>query len=104
MQKTLLKIQLLASQSDQFRDAEPVPVSEQNHCGVALTVAPEPPRRGDQPIDLCRCQVFPAAPVGVWNLGRGAHCADFPEKDVWRELRRWAESQAAPHIGSAYFP
>jgi hypothetical protein len=27
--------------------------------------------------------VFPAAPFGVGNLGRGAHCANFPENDVW---------------------
>ena len=83
MQETLPKIQLLASQADQFRDTKPMPVSEQDHRGVAVTVASEPARRGDQPVDFGWRQVFPASPIGVGNLGRGAHCANFPENDVW---------------------
>ena len=83
MQQTLPKIQLLASQADQFRDTQPVPIGEQDHRGVAVTVASELARRGDQPVDFRRCQVFPAAPFGIGNLGRGAHCTNFPENDVW---------------------
>jgi hypothetical protein len=83
MQQTLPEIQLLASQADQFRDTKPVPVSEQDHRGVAVTVASELARRGDQSIDFRRRQVLPTSPIGVGNLGRGAHCANFPENDVW---------------------
>ena len=79
MQQALPKIQLLAPQADQFRDTEPVPVGEQDHRGVAVAVASEALRRGDQPVDFRRCQVFPAAPFGVGNLGRGAHAPTFPK-------------------------
>ena len=40
MQQALPKIQLLAPQTDQFRDASPVPVGEQDHRGVAVALAP----------------------------------------------------------------
>jgi hypothetical protein len=83
MQEALPQINLLAPQSDQFRDAEPVPIREQDHCGITLTVASETLGRGDQPVDFRRRQVFAAAPFGVGNLGWWVHGANFPENDVW---------------------
>jgi hypothetical protein len=83
MQEALSQINLLAPQPDQFRDAEPVPISEQDHCGIALTVASEMLGRGNQPVDFCRCQMLPASPIGVGNLGWWVHGANFPENDAW---------------------
>src|SRR5487761_918159 len=83
---------------------QPVPVGEQDHRGVAVTMASEPPRRGDQPVDFRRGQVLPAAPLGVGTLGRGVHGADFPENDVWRGHRRGSAGRAAACTQAAYFP
>lgn len=79
MQQPLPQIQLLAAQADQFRDAQPVPVGEQDHRGVAVAMASEPLRRGDQPVDFRRRQVLPAAALGVGDLGRGLMTATFPK-------------------------
>jgi len=83
VQQALPQINLLAPQPDQFRHAEPVPVGEQDHRGIALTVAPETLGRGDQPVDFRGRQVFAAAPFGVGHLGWWVHGAGFPENDVW---------------------
>lgn len=104
MQQPLPQIQLLAPQADQFRDAEPVPVGEQDHGGIALTVTSDPLCRCDQPVDFRRRQMLPASPIGVGDLGRRPHGTNFPENDVWHDLRRRAVTQAAPWAGAAYLP
>ena len=83
VQQALPQINLLAPQPDQFRHTQPVPIGEQDHRGIALTVASETLGRGDQPVDFRWCQVFAAAPFGVGNLGWWVHDANFPENDVW---------------------
>lgn len=83
MQQALPQINLFAPQPDQFRHTEPVPIGEQDHRGIALTVASETLGRGNQPVDFRWRQVFPASPVGVGNLGWWVHGANFPENDVW---------------------
>jgi hypothetical protein len=47
--------------------------------------------------------MLPAASIGVGNLGRRAHCTDFPENDAWREACCGPAGQTTPHIGTAYF-
>ena len=67
MQKPLTQIDLLASQADQFRNAQSMPVGDQNHRGVPVTMASEPPGRGDQPVDLGRGQARPGRPaLAAW--------------------------------------
>ena len=73
MQKPLPQIHLLAAQDDQLRDAQPVTVGEQDHGSVAVAVAPELARRGDQPVDLGTRQVLPAASLDVGLLQRRSH-------------------------------
>jgi hypothetical protein len=73
MQKPLTQIDLLAPQADQFRDAQSMPVGDQNHRGVPVTMAPELSGRGDQPVDLGRGQVLPAAALGIGLFGRRSH-------------------------------
>jgi len=83
MHQALPQIDLLAPEADQFGHAEPVPVGEQDHRGIALAVASETLGRGDQPVDFRRCQVLAAAPLSVGDLGWRVHCGNFPENDVW---------------------
>src|SRR4051812_11250118 len=73
MQKPLTQIHLVASQADQFRNAQSMPVGDQNHRGVPVTMASKPPGRSDQPVDLDRGQVFPAAALGIGLFGRRSH-------------------------------
>jgi len=42
----VLQIDLLAPQADQFRDAEPMAIGEQDHRGVAVAVGSKQPSRG----------------------------------------------------------
>ena len=62
------QIDLLAPQADQFRDAEPVAIGEQDHRGVAVPVASKQSSRGDQPVDFSRGQMLPAASRGIGLL------------------------------------
>jgi hypothetical protein len=55
-----------------------MPVGDQNHRGVPVTMAPELSGRGDQPVDLGRGQVLPAAALGIGLLGKPATKASFP--------------------------
>src|SRR3954447_7510009 len=56
-----------------------MPVGDQNHRGVPVTMAPELSGRGDQPVDLDRGQVLPAAALGIGLLGRRGHRPTFPK-------------------------
>ena len=73
MQKPLTQIHLVASQADQFRNAQSMPVGDQNHRGVPVTMAPELSGCGNQPVDLGRCQVLAAAALGIGLFGRRSH-------------------------------
>jgi len=73
MQKPLMQIDLLASQADQFRNAQSMPVGDQNHRGVPVAMASEPPGRDDEPVNLGRGQVLPAAALGIGLFGRRSH-------------------------------
>jgi hypothetical protein len=70
---------LVASQADQFRNAQSMPVGDQNHRGVPVTMAPELSGCGNQPVDLDRGQVLPAAALGIGLLGRRGHRPTFPK-------------------------
>jgi len=50
-----------------------VPVGQQDHGGIPITVAAEASCGGDQPVDFRRRQVFPAAPIGVGDLRGRVH-------------------------------
>src|SRR4051812_19127509 len=56
-----------------------MPVGDQNHRGVPVTMAPELSGRGDQPVDLDRGQVLPAAALGIGLLGRRGHRPTDPK-------------------------
>ena len=73
MQQPLPQIDLLTPQANEFRNAKPMPVGEQDHRGVAMAVAPEPSRRGDQPVDFRRGQMLPATSCGIGLFRRRRH-------------------------------
>jgi hypothetical protein len=76
----LPQIDLLAPQADQFRDAEPVAIGEQDHRGVAVPVASKQSSRGDQPVDFSRGQMLPAASRGIeLRLRWGHRAVTFPK-------------------------
>ena len=105
MQQPLAQIDLLAPQADQFRDAQPMPVGDQDHRGVPVAMASEPLGRGDQPVDLGRGQVLPAAALGIGLFGRRSHGErTFPKTIGGAVGRRRLPDQAPPGFGTGYFP
>lgn len=73
MQQAQAQVHLLAPQADQFRDAHPMAVGDQNHRGIAVAMTSKPSGGCDQPVDLGRGQVLPAAALSIGFLRRRSH-------------------------------
>jgi hypothetical protein len=60
------QIDLLPTKRAQFGRSQPVSEGQQNHGGVAVSVAIVAPGLY-QPLDLALSEVFPGAVVGIWQ-------------------------------------
>jgi hypothetical protein len=60
------QIDLVPAKRAQFGGSQPVSEGQQDHGGVAVSVAIVAGRR-PQPLDLALGEVFPGAVVGVWQ-------------------------------------
>jgi hypothetical protein len=83
VQQSLAEIDLIPGHPTQLADAQPMPVGNQNHCGVPVPVSSALACRGDHRLDFGRRQVFAWASLGI------------PLTPRWRRrladnLQRWA--------------
>jgi hypothetical protein len=77
-----------------------VPIGEQDHHGVAVTVASELACRVDQPVDFRWCQVFPAASFGAVSAYYGAICPSTCTKSKSEPNKRQRGTWAARPVSS----
>src|SRR5512135_472137 len=91
------EIDLLSAERDQFRDAQAVPVRQQDHGRVAVPVTS--PLRGGltESVDLGRSEVLAVARGGVRAL---AWRSDFRHRWVQLSRKQWL----APVAGQAVTP
>jgi hypothetical protein len=65
VQQSLLQIELIPAQADEFRDTQAMTIGDQDQGGIARAMAAEARRRRHQRRHLFVRQVFPAAIGGV---------------------------------------
>ena len=81
VQEPLAEINLILGQGAKLADPQAVAKGDQDHRGVAMAVTAPLARRGNQPLDLDRCQVLARAPLTIALPSRWRDClADNPQR------------------------
>src|SRR6516162_10575668 len=81
VQEPLAEIHLIPGEGAKLADPQAVAIGDQDHRRIPLTVASPPPSRGDQHLNLGRCQVFARAPLAIALPSRWPdRLADHPQR------------------------
>src|SRR5208337_4673422 len=115
MREACLEIDLLPAHRHELRDAQPVPVGEEDERPIARTVAAHLARGLQELLDLRRREILTGAPIKIrlspwgdrrgggrsrsrlWCLPIASARANFPILECWRGSERCCLSRSFGH-------